>query len=295
MLINVRSELPRGAAIVDFASSGDNAHQLVQRAVNELNKSSLNGRKLLVRVFRTKAEIDQHKATQPPRDPKPSSKPRAKKHHTNSTYDADGNNHSTFHTVSTTRNGRHQLSEVGEDVIKRAKKQHKGEGKTIQRYNPNAADWNGVQPREAATDEYSRKSANLSDHGQLAALQGNAETADASYEGTRADMIFIDNLPETVSWQDLKDLMLTFSTGILRCQIASDRVTGKPKGYATARFKTKEDAVSALRGIESMDEFHGQKITAKPYRLPKPKQNRSRMPRQPEQMQQQQQLQQDTQ
>lgn len=145
-----------------------------------------------------------------------------------------------------------------------------GEGKTLQRYKRQAANWNGVdgvQAREAHANEYSRASTKTTEEGNIVALQGNAEQADLTAKETLNTMIFIKNLPFSVDWQTLKDLCLQFGT-IIRCEIGVDRLTGKSKGFATARFRTKEDATSAIRGINAMTEFHGRKLTAAEYKMP---------------------------
>ncbi|WWC85695.1 uncharacterized protein L201_000561 [Kwoniella dendrophila CBS 6074] len=78
--------------------------------------------------------------------------------------------------------------------------------------------------------------------------------------GTLHDrVIFVSNLPLSVQWQDLKDLLRPAGT-IIRADIATD-ASGKPRGFGTALFASEGDAAKAVSMLNDR-EIQGQRIRA---------------------------------
>ncbi|KAK2807505.1 hypothetical protein FQN50_005373 [Emmonsiellopsis sp. PD_5] len=72
--------------------------------------------------------------------------------------------------------------------------------------------------------------------------------------------IFIQNLTSDTTWQHLKDYLRTAGT-VERCDIPEDRKGGgrRARGYATATFRTKEEAQRAIKFFDNSC-FRGSKI-----------------------------------
>ncbi|KAI9145490.1 hypothetical protein BKA69DRAFT_1121332 [Paraphysoderma sedebokerense] len=76
-------------------------------------------------------------------------------------------------------------------------------------------------------------------------------------KGNRA--LWIGNLPFSVTWQDLKDLLRSTGGNPLRADIAMDFRTGRSRGHGTALFATAEEAEKAIETLNGT-EFQGRKI-----------------------------------
>ncbi|WWC57933.1 uncharacterized protein I303_100468 [Kwoniella dejecticola CBS 10117] len=72
-------------------------------------------------------------------------------------------------------------------------------------------------------------------------------------------VIFVSNLPLSIQWQDLKDLLRPAGT-IIRADVATD-ASGRPRGFGTALFAEVEDAARAVTMFNER-EVHGQRIRA---------------------------------
>ncbi|WVW81670.1 hypothetical protein I302_103665 [Kwoniella bestiolae CBS 10118] len=72
-------------------------------------------------------------------------------------------------------------------------------------------------------------------------------------------VIFVSNLPLSVQWQDLKDLLRPAGT-IIRADVATD-ANGRPRGFGTALFASEGDAARAVTLFNDL-EIQGQRIRA---------------------------------
>ncbi|WWC66945.1 uncharacterized protein I206_100852 [Kwoniella pini CBS 10737] len=72
-------------------------------------------------------------------------------------------------------------------------------------------------------------------------------------------VIFVSNLPLSIQWQDLKDLLRPAGT-IIRADVATD-ASGRPRGFGTALFASVEDAARAVTMFNER-EVQGHRIQA---------------------------------
>ncbi|WVR03278.1 hypothetical protein IAU60_000269 [Kwoniella sp. DSM 27419] len=72
-------------------------------------------------------------------------------------------------------------------------------------------------------------------------------------------VIFVSNLPLSMQWQDLKDLLRPAGT-IIRADVATDG-NGRPRGFGTALFASEGDAARAVGMFNGCD-IGGQRISA---------------------------------
>ncbi|WWD05954.1 hypothetical protein V865_004039 [Kwoniella europaea PYCC6329] len=72
-------------------------------------------------------------------------------------------------------------------------------------------------------------------------------------------VIFVSNLPLSIQWQDLKDLLRPAGT-IIRADVATD-ANGRPRGFGTALFASEGDAARAVTMFNEL-EIQGQRIRA---------------------------------
>lgn len=73
--------------------------------------------------------------------------------------------------------------------------------------------------------------------------------------------VYIGNLPWRTNWQELKDLGGQYGD-VHRADVATDRFTGRSKGFGTLKFATADSAQAAIDALND-SEFQGRKIVAR--------------------------------
>jgi RNA recognition motif-containing protein len=73
--------------------------------------------------------------------------------------------------------------------------------------------------------------------------------------------VYVGNLPWRTSWQELKDLGAQFGD-VHRSDVATDRFTGRSKGFGTLKFASPEAAQAAIEALND-SEFQGRKIVVR--------------------------------
>ena len=284
LLIDHQSGRSKGSAVVDFTRvlkenptddapfmEPSQAQDLASRAICELNGLSFRGRTLTVRVDRVgtrnrrtrQQQQAQEEHDAPAAMNEQTSKPTEEELGTSVSTEPETEDNS-FQTISKTRRGRHRLTADGQKRIASGKAKSTYTGKLpsgnaskprmLQRYQADAFD-DSVKPRQATEPEYRRS--------QIDTSNVNVNLYNNANGSNHENMIHIGNLPFRTTWQDLKDLLAQYGH-VIRCDVAADRLTGKPKGFATARFATKVEADKVIEAINGM-EFQGRELKLKPY------------------------------
>jgi RNA recognition motif-containing protein len=70
--------------------------------------------------------------------------------------------------------------------------------------------------------------------------------------------LFVGNLAYSISDADLSDLFTPFGE-VTSCRIATDRDTGRPRGFGFVEMQTQSDAEAAIRGLNGR-EIEGRQI-----------------------------------
>lgn len=87
----------------------------------------------------------------------------------------------------------------------------------------------------------------------------NASAGGSSDE--KSVTLYVGNLPWRTTWQDLKDLFNEFGN-VLRADVATDRFSGRSKGYGTVKFATDAEAQKAIDTMNNA-EYNGRQITVR--------------------------------